>query len=106
MTGISGSILGDDDAVLDCADLVFAVTLASPVPLVLGRVKPGDTLSVRRGTGKAVDAYYASDRVGSITHANQQRLVECLASGEQYEAVVLEVEGGRCEVRVQHVAAS
>lgn len=87
---------------VDCADLTFATTLSDPIPEVVDDLKEGDVLAVElRTEPRRISVVDGDGRdAGAIATQQWDRLLECLQSGNEYEAEVLSVDGGAVRVRV------
>lgn len=102
--GGGGDVGGD--GVIDCANLfIRSTTLASPDAAVLRTLRVGNELDLRadepRGPLLAVTRTRPPRTAGSITSARLARLLQCIADGYHYVAIVLRVEGGICDVEVR-----
>ncbi len=94
-----------------CVSLIKRVTLNSPVPVVIARLKVGDVLKVvwipTATTSGRIEAQTttgpdAGATAGSITFDGVQQLSRCLQDGHRYQAIVLsQPTGGRCDVEVR-----
>ena len=87
-----------------CETLTQTLPLNSPNPNVLRRLSRGDRLDVasRQLNGSViVEALYQGQVAGTITSTIFQRIAECIEQDYEYVAVVLEVNGGACKVKVQ-----
>lgn len=91
----------------DC-NIVERVFLSSPVAAVIGALAKGDKLDVRVRAHNNVDsvaAYTSADTIaGAIVLSSVWRtrnLLECLRDGHHYDAIVLQVKGGLCNVEVR-----
>ncbi len=92
---------------LDC-NIVERVSLASPVPAVVATLQKGDKLDVRIRTQNdrdSVVAHAASGAIaGAIILSSVQRtrdLIECVRQGRHYDATVVDVKGGLCNVEIR-----
>jgi len=91
----------------DC-NIIERVSLTSPVPAVISTLKKGDKLDVRIRTQAGRDSVVAHAPSGVIAGAiilsSVQRtrdLIECLREGWHYDAIVLDIKGGLCNVEVR-----
>ena len=88
----------------DCARLAQQTTLNSPNKTVVGQLQKGDVLDVRvtkMGKGVVVEALRNGQVAGSITSSIIQKLAECVEKGYEYEAEVIDVQGGACRIQVR-----
>lgn len=87
-----------------CEKLTEVLPLNSPNPAVLRQLKLGDILDIESrtaGSSVAVVALFKGTVAGTITSAIFQRIAECIEGGFEYVAVVLELQGAVCKVRVR-----
>jgi hypothetical protein len=91
----------------DCGSLVVDTTLNSPVSAVVASLKKGDRLTVEiQVGGGGVNSLVAKNAggqiAGSLTPPSLITILNCIQSGFQYVAVVLnDVTGGVVRVRIQ-----
>lgn len=86
-----------------CSTLEFECTLGSPVPEQLKQIKINWVIDVKRWVFKGVPAPVAvldDALVGTILSAEAIKLLECLENGYKFKALILEIHGGSCRVRV------
>jgi hypothetical protein len=97
-----GGGVGED--VISCSDLRFHTSLNSPVPEVVETLKPKDVLTLerRKSDGPVLAVNRKKQIAGSIAGGLLLRLIKCMESGYDYEAVVMKVTGGNVEVEVRH----
>lgn len=104
--GGSGGGGGPDQT--DCASLRFRTTLASPDPEVVADLDIDEVLAVGLETEGDVSIIAVrtagGSLVGTIVSDRARRLRECLQRGQQYRAVVSEIEGAAVQVEVSAVA--
>lgn len=85
-----------------CARLIFQATLNSPNPGVVGLLSVGDSLEVLLNPqGQGVTVEFNGEVAGAITAMQVAQLINCMNSGFLYQAIVLQIEGGRCVVRIE-----
>lgn len=87
-----------------CLTLMTRTTLNSPDPAVLATLAPGALLTLRLlGPARPTIVAETPDgrRAGSITSAWQAQLVTCLEQGYKFQAQVLRIDGGACEVEIR-----
>ncbi|MDD5169680.1 MAG: hypothetical protein PHN75_12740 [Syntrophales bacterium] len=86
---------------IDCARIMEKTILNSPVPEVINALKSGDILNVKL-QGKSLVATTKEGKVaGALTPPLLPRIVQCIAEGHEYVAIVLSVSGGQCTVEVR-----
>ena len=77
--------------------------LASPTPKVIAKLKVKDILKVELKDGKppvlAVTEH--NEAAGTIIPTDLSTLVGCIKKGCQYEAKVVNIDGGACTVEIQ-----
>ena len=85
-----------------CSTLVIRTTLNSPKPDVIKTLKVGEILEVSFTPPKGpVEVRKGSRVAGSITAAEMVQLIECIAKGHKYEAVVTAINEGKVDVTVR-----
>ena len=87
-----------------CETLTQTLPLNSPDPSVLRRLSRGDRLDVgssRLNGSVIVQALYQGQIAGTITSTIFQRIAGVIEQDYEYVAVVLEVNGGACKVKIQ-----
>ncbi|PJJ59406.1 hypothetical protein CLV45_0823 [Hymenobacter chitinivorans DSM 11115] len=102
-SGIGGGGEGGDTLEEPCDQISFRTTLANPNTAALSSVSPRDILTVKsNGTQPIVE----NDRgqICGVISRKPARLVQCIKQGYRFIAVVISVDGGACEVRVQSAA--
>lgn len=89
----------------DCNKLTIYTQLASPDPLLVGKLKIGEILSIRLipPTGPVQVLNNSGGIVGAILSKDVAKLIECISDGHQYQAKVLEIKGGNCQVIITHI---
>lgn len=95
--------VGAGDAGRGCESVAFQSVVNSPSPEILPVLRVGDCLKVAlvmSGTRRVVVVQHQGETVGSITSPEISKLLECLAAGWPFKALVLDVNKGRCEVAV------
>jgi hypothetical protein len=88
----------------DCANVSITTYLNSPNPSVLKKITVGITLTIDLDpkTGALV-AIHKKTIAGSITHSNVVDLIECMNEGYSYQAKVISLDGGSCQIRITNV---
>ena len=103
--GGSGGGGGGGGPDVDACDIVQTAALNSPQPAVVGRLIVGDVLDVVLGGTVArpiLEVREPSGAIaGSLTHRGHVVIVDCIAQGNSYVAVVVQKSGGMVTVRVQ-----
>lgn len=85
-----------------CARLAFQATINSPKPTVVVQLKVGDVLDVvLTPQGQSVVLEHNAQQAGSLTGTQVAQLINCINSGFEYRAVVVQLNGGQCVVRVE-----
>lgn len=91
----------------DPCDIVQTAALNSPKPTVVSTLNVGDVLDVVLGGSSArpiLEVHTPAGSVaGSLTHRGHVEIIDCIAAGNTYEAVVVQKSGGIVTVRVQRV---
>lgn len=84
-----------------CASLTFQAAINSPQPNVVAQLSVGSILDVSIGsTGQTVTVEFQGKQAGVLTGMQVAQLVNCIRSGFQYQADVVQLRGGLCVVRV------
>ena len=96
--GTSGQ---DGSASRDPCDITEVTTLNSPDRTVLATLRDADVLVIQLQDGRRLLAKHGDRVAGSVTSASHARILQCMRQGREYEAVVLSVRGGACQVRLQ-----
>jgi hypothetical protein len=85
----------------DCR-IVERVILNSPNPRVLANLKLGDELTVKVvGASLVAEPSVGPPAAGALTPARLGDLIDCIAKGNVYKAVVVALAGGRCDVEIR-----
>lgn len=88
-----------------CSEFVEKTPLSSPKPAVLKKLQKGDVLDVilqkNRDRPSTVVAAKDMDIAGSIISARSPQLVRCLERGYDFEAEIIQLDGGLCTVEVR-----
>ena len=86
-----------------CEDLVINTNLASPQAVVVNNLTEGEILSIHAITDQGpIQAFDENEQIaGTIISREQVRLLNCINKGIQYEAEVLSVRNGQCEIQIR-----
>lgn len=89
----------------DCKTLSIYTQLASPDPALVGKLKIGEILTIRLipPTGPVQVFNKSGEVVGAILSKDVAKLIECISDGHEYQAKVLDIKGGNCQVIITHV---
>jgi hypothetical protein len=89
-----------------CYTITFETVLLSPRPKALAAVKTGEVLILKLDSQQDTPIVVATrkngDAVGTIGSPHLVQLIGCMQEGHKYTADVLSVQGGACQVRVDH----
>ncbi|MGV8041496.1 MAG: hypothetical protein AB2L07_16020 [Thermoanaerobaculaceae bacterium] len=100
-TSASGGRGSQDGRIFNCRTFRATVSLRSPNPAVLEKLKEGQQLPVRLSDdGHAVIVTSGEETAGSVVLPELSDLVDCIKGGTRYEAKVLSVEAGACVVEI------
>lgn len=84
-----------------CLSLSFTTVLASVDPTVLTAVRVGEIYDVVAETEKGpVIVMVEGNRLGTILHLKDVQLLTCIFEGTDYQAKVLSIDGGECQVLI------
>lgn len=106
MSGSGGGFGGgaSDDTQIACERLIIETTISSPKEAVIKNLSVNDILQVgleQSGSTSVVVLSYKGDKAGGITHAQTNRLRECIQGGTQYIATVISKSDGQVRVRIK-----
>jgi len=102
MSGSSGYSFDTRSSDAKCEDLVIRTQLASPDPEVLSDVRAGDIFTVHLLSAVGpIQAVTVDGKIaGAILTANPTQLINCINSGTSFQARVLSINGGDCQVTI------
>ena len=107
MSGSGGGGFGGSwGTQVSCSALVIHTQLSSPEPSVVSRLETDAILTVeveKTGNISLVVAKYHGEIAGGLASAQISRLIECIADGTRYQAIVRSKEGGQVRVKVEAV---
>jgi len=84
-----------------CSRLSFRATVNSPKPEVISHLSVGDVLDVvLNPQGQGVVLERNGGLAGSIVGPQVAQLVNCINSSFDYQATVVQLDGGHCVVRI------
>ncbi len=86
-----------------CGELSFRSVVNSPQPAVISRLVVGDVLEVKLQTNpqNAVVVEHQGTVAGALTGTKVNALINCLQNGYTFEAEVISIVGGNCNVEVR-----
>lgn len=90
----------DDEEEEDECLIAESALLHSPNPEPLGDADEGDICSVRLREQVVCVVDSQGRTIGAIAEPWIDTLKECIEKGRQYRARILDIEGGKCEVRI------
>lgn len=84
-----------------CLNLSFSTDLASVDSTVLEKVSVGEIHEVVAETKKGpVVVMVKGERLGTILHMKDVLLLTCIFEGTEYQAKIISIDGGRCQVLI------
>ena len=84
-----------------CSRLSFQAIVNSPKPDVISHLTVGDALDVALNPeGQGVVLERNGQLAGSIVGSHVAQLINCINSGFDYQAIVEQLNGGHCVVRI------
>lgn len=88
-----------------CENLVINTNLASPQAVVLNNLHVGNILSIHAITDQGpIQALDEDGHVaGTIISREQVRLLNCINNGTHYEAEVISVRNGQCQIQIRAI---
>lgn len=103
MSGSSGFSFGGSTA-LECDKISIRTQLASPDPDVVKELGKGDILQIVLATATGPLQAVTNDGAiaGAILTSDPGMLIGCMNDGNKYQARVLDVDGGDCEVLIYY----
>lgn len=103
--GGGGPIINPPITTDSCERLIIITYLSSPKGDVIDKIKVGDVLSISAlsDQGPIIATTSEGEIAGSILSSEQIRLLNCINSGTEYEAVVLSIQSGSCEIRIKAI---
>jgi hypothetical protein len=101
-TGFGG---GRGGSSVDCQDISIKTSIVSPDPPVLATLSKGDLLAVtlRSATGPLIATTKRGKILGAVFTINPTLLIDCINQGFSYQAEILSISGGDCEVLITAV---
>ena len=101
MTGRGNPEPDQPPVLVPCDRLVVEAVLVDVVLEAVTTVAAGQTLEVALIENRYPAVFLGAERVGSVASGGAlSRLVECLRSGQAFNAFVLEVDGAYVKVRI------
>ncbi|MEX2411901.1 MAG: hypothetical protein WD607_11150 [Candidatus Paceibacterota bacterium] len=89
----------------DCSEISFQTNLSSPDPDVLEEVTSGDILSISLASKSGpLVAVHEKGTVGSISHYLFKDIIDCIEAEHTFEAKVLSISSGNCQISVYFVS--
>lgn len=89
----------------NCDGLVINTNLASPQAEVIDALNQGDLLEITiasdQGPIQALDQ--SGNLAGNIISREQVKLLNCIISGTVYEAEVLSINDGQCNIQIRSI---
>ncbi len=89
----------------NCEGLVINTNLASPQAEVINALNQGDLLQITiasdQGPIQAINQ--AGNLAGNIISREQVKLLNCIISGTVYEAEVLSINEGQCNIQIRSI---
>lgn len=104
MSGSSNNYSDYSPVSKDCTALKIRTKLASPDRKVIDTINIGDVLKVVLSPPAGpVNIMTDDDQIaGAVLPMNLDTLVECISDGHEFEAKVLEINMGNCEIQITH----
>lgn len=89
----------------NCEDLVINTNLASPQAAVVNNLNKGNILTIQAISDQGpIHALNANGQVaGTIISREQVRILSCINNGTEYEAEILSIENGQCQVQIRAI---
>jgi len=99
--GVGGGNIGTEE---DCSKIFESTVLNSPNPDILEKLKPDDELEVSildEAGNLSLVAKYEGEIAGSITTASVAQIIKCIQDGNDFVAIVISIDSGRCLVEIR-----
>lgn len=93
---------GGGGASVSCQDISIKTSIISPDPAILAIINVDDILniSLRTNTGPLIATTNAGQILGAIFTTNPTLLIDCINQGYSYQATILSISGGDCQVLI------
>jgi hypothetical protein len=97
-----GSSFGGGAPTVDCESVSIKTRVVSPDPAVLTTLNIGDFLSItlRTSTGPLIATTIDGSILGAVFTTNPTLLIECINKGHSYQAEILAISGGDCQILI------
>lgn len=89
----------------DCRNISIKTSIMSPDPEVLASLKENDILSIslQTVTGPIIATTTSGRILGSVFITKLTDLINCLNEGHSFQAVILAISGGVCQILISSV---
>lgn len=86
----------------DCSAIVLRTQLASPNPTVVADLSTGDILTIHLLSAVGPLQALTTDNLvaGAILTSNPALLINCINNGHEFQAQVLSIKGGDCQISI------
>lgn len=90
---------------ISCSSLSIITQLASPKSAVISKLMVGDILGVELTppAGPIQLITNEGEIAGAVLSPDVAKLVECINDENEYQAKVLDIKGGNCQVLITHI---
>jgi hypothetical protein len=103
-SGGGGGNLGGGAGIpnFDCNNVSIKTNITSPNASILKTVVVGDFLDIelQSATGPLIAKTIKGKILGSVFITNPILLIECISNGHHYQARVLKIDGGECQILI------
>ncbi|MCW4452165.1 hypothetical protein OK344_08080 [Kaistella sp. BT6-1-3] len=99
-----GGYVPPQSAKFDCNTGIINTSVSSVDLTVLSSQNIGDILQVELSETETVVLSDGNGEIlGSIIHTNTADLIECIKSGNEYEAVITSINTPSCRVKIERI---
>lgn len=101
MSGSSSGSSGGYEPELDCGSISFNTDINSPQEKAIEGLEVQQKLNVElSGASVVLTRPDTGETVGSVNWSSIAKLIECLSEGNEYVAVVRDIQGGLIKVHI------
>jgi hypothetical protein len=104
MSGSGGGAGYNSGETKDCQLLSFRTQLASPKLAVIAKLMINELLDVNLTppSGPVQVTNSEGEIAGAILSPDIATLIQCIAEGHEYQAKVIDIKGGNCQILITH----
>jgi hypothetical protein len=93
---------GGGGSTFDCENVSIKTSIISPDPKILATLAKKDILNItiRSVTGPLIASTITGNILGAVFTANPSLLIDCINKGHSYQAEILKIIGGDCDILI------